>query len=60
MFLTTQEEQLKRWQEHFSEIFNQDDNKAERKQELRNVNVKGNNSENEKRNRSKLGPSYKN
>jgi hypothetical protein len=35
--LTTQEEQLKRWKEHFSEIFNQDDNKAESKQEMRNV-----------------------
>jgi hypothetical protein len=35
--LTTQEEQLKRWQEHFSKIFNQDDNKAESKQEMRNV-----------------------
>jgi len=26
MLLTTQEEQLKRWEEHFSEIFNKDDN----------------------------------
>jgi len=36
-FLTTQEEQLKRWEEHFSEIFNKDDNKARSKQEMRNV-----------------------
>jgi hypothetical protein len=44
MLLTTQKEHLKRWQEHFSKIFNQDD-KAESKQEMRNV--KDNNSENE-------------
>jgi len=44
VLLTTKEEQLKRWQKHFSEIFNQDDNKAERKQEMRNV--KDNDSEN--------------
>ena len=25
MLLTTQEEQLKRWEEHFFEIFNKDD-----------------------------------
>jgi hypothetical protein len=48
MLLTTQEEQLKRWQEHFSEIFNEDYDKAESKQEMRNFNVKGNNSENKK------------
>jgi hypothetical protein len=36
MLLTTQEEQLKKWQKHFSEILNQDDNKAEIKQEMRN------------------------
>jgi hypothetical protein len=35
--LTTQEEQLKRWEEHFSEIFNKDDNKTRSKQEMRNV-----------------------
>jgi hypothetical protein len=28
MCLTTQEEQLKRWEEHFFEIFNKDDNKT--------------------------------
>jgi len=37
VLLTTKEEQWKRWQEHFSEIFNQDDDKAEIKQEMRNV-----------------------
>jgi hypothetical protein len=35
--LTTQEEQLKRWEEHFSEIFSKDDNKTRSKQEMRNV-----------------------
>jgi hypothetical protein len=35
--LTTQEEQLKRLEEHFSETFNKDDNKAGSKQEMRNV-----------------------
>jgi hypothetical protein len=44
MLLTTQEEQLKRWEEHFSKIFNQDDNEAESKQEVRNV--KDNSNEN--------------
>jgi len=43
--LTTQEEQLKRWEEYFSEIFNKDDNKAGSKQEMRKV--KDNNIENE-------------
>ena len=43
--LTTQEEQVKKWEEHFSEIFNKDDNKAGSKQEMRKV--KDNNSENE-------------
>jgi hypothetical protein len=42
--LTTQEEQPKRWEEHFSEIFNKDDNKAGSKQEMRNI--KENNSKN--------------
>jgi hypothetical protein len=42
--LTTQEEQLKRWEEHFSKIFNNDDDKAGSKQEMRKV--KDNNSEN--------------
>jgi hypothetical protein len=42
--LTTHEQQLKRWEEHFSEIFNKDDNKAGCKQEMRNV--KENNSKN--------------
>jgi len=37
MLLTTQEEQLKRWEEHFSEIFNKDDNSVGTKQEKRNV-----------------------
>jgi len=37
MLLTTQEEQLKRWEEHFSEIFNKDDNNVGSKQETQNV-----------------------
>jgi len=37
MLLTTQEEQLKRWEEHFSEIFNKDDENIGSKQEMRNV-----------------------
>jgi len=32
MLLTTQEEQLKRWEEHFSKILNKDDNEAGSKQ----------------------------
>ena len=43
--LTTQAEQLKGWEEHFSEIFNKDDNKRGSKQEMRKI--KDNNSENE-------------
>jgi len=45
MLLSTQEEQLKRWEEHFSEIFNKYDNNVGSKQEMRNV--EGVNSENE-------------
>ena len=45
MLLTTQEEQMERWEEHFSEILNKDDDKAGIKQEMRNV--KENNSRNE-------------
>ena len=41
MLLTTQEEQLKRWEEHFSEIFNKYDNGVGSKQEIED------NSENE-------------
>jgi len=37
MFLTTQEEQMKSWEEHFSEIFNKDDNSVGSKQETRNI-----------------------
>jgi hypothetical protein len=37
MLLTTQEEQMKRWEEHFSEIFKKGDNKTGSKQEIRNV-----------------------
>ena len=40
--LTTQEEQLKRWGEHFSEIFSKDDNSVRSKQEMRNVEEKDN------------------
>jgi len=46
MLLTTQEE-LKRWVEHFSEIFNKDDDKAGSKQEMRNVKENNSNIENE-------------
>jgi hypothetical protein len=35
--LTTQEEQMKRWKEHFSEIFAKGDNKTGSKQEIRNI-----------------------
>ena len=45
MLLTTQEKQLKRWEEHSSEIFNKDDNSVGSKQEMRNV--EEDNSENE-------------
>jgi len=44
--LLTQEEQLKRWEEHFSEIFNKDDNSVGTKQEMRTAEEKDN-SENE-------------
>jgi len=55
--LLTQEEQLKRWQEHFSKIFNQEDNEAESKQEMKNV--KENNSENENETEVNLDPPTK-
>jgi hypothetical protein len=55
--LTTQEEQLKRWEEHFSEILNKDDNKAGNKQEMRNV--KENNSKNENETEVNLDPPTK-
>ena len=42
MLLTTQEEQLKRWEEHFSEIFNKDDNRVGTKQEMRNIEEENN------------------
>jgi len=35
--LTTQEEQLKRWEEYLYEIFNKDDNSVGSKQQMRNV-----------------------
>ena len=47
MLLTTQEEQLKRWEEHYSEIFNKDDNIGGSKQEMRNIEDEEDNSENE-------------
>ena len=56
-FLTTQEVQLKKWEEHFSEIFNIDDNKAGGKQEMRNV--KENNSKNENETEGNLDPPTK-
>jgi len=37
MLLTTQEEQVKSWEEHFSEVFNKDDNSVGSKQEMRNI-----------------------
>jgi len=46
MLLTTQEEQQKRWEEHFSKIFNKDENNVGSKHEMRNVEEE-NNSENE-------------
>jgi K+-transporting ATPase c subunit len=52
--LTTQEEQLKRWEEHFSEIFNKDDNKAGSKLEMRTV--KESNSKNENETEVNLDP----
>jgi len=57
MLLTTQEEQLKRWEEHFSEIFNKDDNKTGSEQEMRNV--KENNNKNENETEVNLDPSTK-
>ena len=55
--LTTQEEQLKRREEHFSKIFNKDDNKAGSKQEMRNV--KESNSKNENETEVNLDPPTK-
>jgi hypothetical protein len=46
--LTTNEEQLKRWEEHFSEIINKDDNSVGSKQEMRNVEEDNSENENEK------------
>jgi hypothetical protein len=54
MLLTTQEAQLKRWQEHFSKIFSQDYNEAESKQEMRNVKDSNNNNENENENETEV------
>ena len=50
MLLTTQEEQVKRWEEHFSEIFNKDDNRVGIKQEIED------NNENEKETEVNLDP----
>jgi len=44
--LLTAQEQLKRWEERFFEIFNKDDNKVGSKQDMRNVEEEDN-SENE-------------
>ena len=41
---------MKRWEEHFSEILNKDDNKAGSKQEMRNVKENNNNNEHENEN----------
>jgi len=58
MLLTTQEEQLKRQEEHFSEIFNKDDNSIGSKQEMRNVEEEDN-SENENETEVNLDPPTK-
>ena len=44
LFLTTQE-QLKRWEEHFSEIFNKDDNSVGSKEEIDDNNENENETE---------------
>ena len=41
---------MKRWEEHFSEILNKDDNKAGSKQEMRNVKENNNNNNNNNNN----------
>jgi len=56
MLLTTQEEQVKRWEEHFSEIFNKDDNSIGSKQEMRNIE---DNNENENETEVSLDPPTK-
>ena len=55
MLLTTQE-QLKRWGEHFSEIFNKDGNSVGSMQEMRNVEEEDNS---EKETEINLDPSMK-
>ena len=57
MLLTTQE-QLKKWEEHFSEIFNKDDNSVGSKQEMRKVEEEDN-SENENETEVNLHPPTK-
>jgi len=57
MFLKTQEEQMKSWEEYFSEIFNKVDNSVGSKQETRNVVEEEENSEDE--NEVNLDPSTK-
>jgi len=56
--LLTQEEQLKRWEEHFSKIFNKDDNSKGSKQEMRNAEEEDN-SENENETEVNLDPPIK-
>jgi len=56
--LLTQEELLKRWEEHFSKIFNKDDNSIGSKQEMRNVEEEDN-SENENETEVNLDPPTK-
>ena len=48
MLLTTQEQQLKRWEEHFFEIFNKGDNKTGSKQEWRNAKENSSKNNNER------------
>ena len=59
MLLTTQEEQLKRWEEHFFEIFNKDDDKTGSKQEGRNAKENSSKNNNERETVVNLDPPTK-
>jgi hypothetical protein len=48
------QEQLKRWEEHSSEILNKDNNKAGSKQEIRNIKENNNNSKNVNENETEV------
>src|SRR5215469_18340045 len=56
MLLTTQEQQLKRWEEHFFKIFNKDDNKTGSKQEGRNAKENNSTNNNERETGVNLDP----